>query len=137
MPSAARAAAPVCRTLLESTPGAWVDLDGDGYPEYQAPRIYDLTLCADAGASYVVHPPRIERCFVGWRPTCVAVYVTVSPVWPQAGARADLCYTSDGGYPTCASIATEPLPAPVEQTVCVGVDVNGGFPCSGAVLTLE
>lgn len=140
VPSAARAAdaAPTCRTLLQSTPPATVDLDGDGYPDYNAPRILDVTLCSETWASYVTYPPRVERCFAGWHPTCVAVYVTVAPVDPSAGAYADVCYTIEGQDRTCRTISTVPLePELLRQTICIGVDLYGGFPCSGSVFTLE
>lgn len=139
VPSAARAdSAPACRTLLHSTPPASVDLDGDGYPDYSAPRILDVTLCSETWASYVTYPPRVERCFVGWHPTCVAVYTTVSPVDPDVGARADLCYTVEGQSRTCTSIDTAPLePALPPQTICIGVDLYGGYPCNGSVFTFE
>ncbi|HYP23910.1 MAG TPA: hypothetical protein VEV43_10070, partial [Actinomycetota bacterium] len=79
VPSPARAATIVCETLVESTPSVRADLDGDGYPEYRVPSIQDVTLCSDAGASYVTNTPRTENCFVGWHPDCVAVYVTLMP----------------------------------------------------------
>lgn len=123
--------------LLESTPGATVDLDGDGYPEYRVPSIYDVELCSDSNASYTVSAPRTERCFVGWHPTCIAVYVTVVPVTAQAGARADLCYTIEGLGRSCGGVATEPLPTPIQQTACIGFDLYGGHPCSGTVFTFE
>lgn len=132
-PSPARAAA-TCQTLLQSTPGAKVDLDGDGYPEASVPRILDVTLCSDAGASYVTHEPRLERCFIGWHPKCIAVYVTVVPASAQAGARADLCYTIEGQTRTCRVVTTPPQPAPIQQTVCIGFDLDGGHPCTGGTV---
>ena len=136
-PSAARAAdadVPVCRTLLDSTPGATVDLDGDGYPDYRVPSISDVTLCSDAGASYVTSPPTTERCFAGWHPTCIAVYVTVAPAWAEAGGRADLCYTIEGQGRTCGVLETAPSPAPLRQTACIGFDLYGGHPCTGGTV---
>lgn len=128
---AADAGTPVCQTLIESTPGATADLDGDGNPDYTVPSITDVTLCSDAAASYVVHQPTIGRCFVGWKPTCVAVYVRVMPAWAEAGARGELCYTIEGQGRSCAVLEIAPLIGePPPQTVCIGIDVTGGRPCS-------
>lgn len=136
VPSPARATTLVCQTLLKSTPGARLDLDGDGHPEAQVPALYDVTLCSEAGASYVTYPPTTERCFVGWHPTCMAVYVTVVPADADAGARGELCYTVEGGGRSCGELETAPVRGPDHQTACIGYDVNGGHPCSGSTLAL-
>lgn len=137
-PARAEDATAVCQTVLRSTPRVTADLDGDGNPEYTLPAIYDIAVCGEAGASYEILPPRIERCHDGWDFTCVAVYVTLLPVSAQAGAGADLCYTVEGQDRTCSGVDTPPLPNPPRQTVCIGVDVNGGFPCSsGALLSFD
>lgn len=135
-PAGAAESATTCQTLLQSTPGATVDLDGDGYPEARVPSVHDVVLCSDSNASYATYTPEIERCFVGWHPTCAAVYVTVVPVSAQAGARADLYYKIDGQQYS-ATLSTAPLPTPVRQTVCIGADLYGGHPCSGSVFTFE
>lgn len=137
LPSPAQAATIVCETLLESTPTVHADLDGDGYPEYRVPAIQDVTLCSDAGASYVTNSPTTENCFVGWHPTCIAVYVTLMPVEPQAGASGELCFTLEGSrFPTCRTVQTPPAPVVIEQTACIGFDLSGGHPCSGETLAL-
>lgn len=114
-----------------------VDLDGDGYPEYRVPSIQDVTLCSDAAASYVTNAPRTENCFVGWHPTCMAVYVTLTPVEPQAGASGTLCFTLEGSrIPTCRVVQTPPIQGLPRQTACIGFDLNGQHPCSGESLAL-
>lgn len=134
VPAPAQASTVVCDTILESTPSVRVDLDGDGWPEYRVPSINDVTLCSDAGASYSVSIPRTENCFVGWHPTCIAVYVDVSPVNAEAGASGELCFRLDNGWPICQTVQTPPLSPLDKQTACIGFDVNGGHPCSGTAL---
>lgn len=137
IPSPAHAGTIVCETLLESTPTVTADLDGDGYPEYRVPSIQDVTLCSDAGAAYTTSTPRTENCFVGWHPTCMAVYVDLTPVDAQAGASGELCFRLENSrFPTCQGVETPPLPALFEQTACIGFDLNGGHPCSGSALAL-
>lgn len=122
---------------MESTPSVRADLDGDGYPEYRVPSIQDVTLCSDAGASYTTSTPRTENCFVGWHPTCIAVYVTVMPADADAGASGELCFTLEGSiYPTCRRFRTPASPDVITQTACIGFDLNGGHPCSGETLAL-
>lgn len=137
VPSPARASTIVCQTVLQSTPSVRADLDGDGYPEYRVPSIQNVTLCSDAGAGYTVSTPRTERCFAGWHPTCMAVYVDLTPVDAQAGASGELCFTVEGSwYPTCRRVQTPPTPVVFEQTACIGYDLGGGHPCSGETLAL-
>lgn len=137
VPSPARAATIVCETLLESTPSVNVDLDGNGYPEYRVPSVQNMTLCSDAAASYVTNTPRTENCFVGWHPTCVAVYVTLMPAEAQAGASGELCFELDSSrFPICQEVRTPPAPTVFEQTACIGFDASGGHPCSGETLAL-
>ena len=137
LPSPAQATTVVCETLLQSTPSVWADLDGDGYPEYRVPAIQNVTLCSDASASYVTNTPRTENCFAVWHPTCMAVYVTLMPVEPQAGASGQLCFTVEGTrLPTCRTVQTPPVPTLISQTACIGFDLNGGHPCSGETLAL-
>lgn len=123
---------------MESTPTVRVDVDGDGYPEHQVPTIQNITLCSEASASYVISAPRTENCFVGWHPTCIAVYVDLMPVDAQAGASAELCaHPERARFPICVDVVTPPgLFETVNQTVCIGFDLSGGHPCSGETLAL-
>ena len=136
-PASAADSTPVCQTVLQSTPGVTADIDGDGYPEYRVPRIYDVVLCSEAGASYVTYPLRTEPCMAGWHPTCMAVRFNVVPAEADAGASADLCYTIEGLGRSCHSVDTLPVPWPAPQVVCIGYDLNGGHPCGGSVFALE
>ena len=133
----AQASTIVCETLLESTPTVRADIDGDGYPEHRVPAIYDITLCSDAGASYTTSTPRTENCFVGWHPTCIAVYVDLMPANAAAGASGELCFRFENSrFPTCQEVRTPPVPAPLAQTACIGFDLGGGHPCSGSALAV-
>ena len=138
LPSPAQATTIVCETLLATTPTVLADIDGDGYPEYRVPTIQDVTLCSDAGASYVTSAPTTESCYEGRTPPCIAVYVTLMPANAQAGASGELCYRFENSrFPTCQEVRTPPALAPVpNQTACIGFDLNGGHPCSGETLAL-
>lgn len=138
IPSPAGATTLVCQTLVESTPSVRVDLDDDGNPEYRVPSIEDVTLCSHAGAAYTTSTPRTENCFIGWHPTCIAVYVDLTPVDVQAGADATVCFELDSSrFPVCQQVRTPPSTIPVDQTVCMGFDLGGGHPCSGSTVALE
>lgn len=136
MPAPARASAPVCQLLLRDTPPVTVDLDGDGNSDFRSPRIENVTLCADSWAYAVTNAPEIDFCGAGWHPTCVAVRVTLSPVEGQVGGSAELCYSIDG-WPTCHTLTTPPLSWPPRMVACIGVDLGGGYPCTGSVFTFE
>lgn len=141
VPTPARAdasAAPVCHTLLQSTPPITVDLDGDGNPDFRSPRITDVTLCAEAGATYATFPPTVERCdpWPATPPTCMRILITLVPVEVAAGATAEVCYTVDGTR-ICQGVTTPPPPMFPRTTMCIGYDHYGGFPCGGSIVTLD
>lgn len=132
------AAEPTCSTLLETTPGIEADIDGDGYPDYRAPRIYDVTLCSETGAGYVTYPPTINNCStVPKSVRCMAVYVTILPAYAGAYAYAELCYSIEGVGRSCEPIETGQTRQPERRTICIGYDLDGGHPCSGTVFTME
>lgn len=135
-PSPARADTLVCQTLVESTPGVRADIDGDGSPDVVVPVLTDVTLCSNGGVSYVTYPPRTEGCFIGWHPTCIAVYVQVVPVEAQTDASVQLCATVEGQGRTCRVVDTRRLRGLDPKTVCVGFDLHGNHPCSGSEVAL-
>lgn len=126
-----------CTTILNTTPGIEADLDGDGNADVRAPRIYDVTLCSEAGASYVTFPPTTQTCSYGKYPTCMAVYVSVLPAHVFAGASGELCFSIEGAGRTCEGIATPTWDYAAPRVICIGYDVNGGHPCAGSVFAFE
>ena len=138
-PAGATAESPVCSVILETTPGIEVDLNDDGYPEYRAPRIYDVTLCQDANAGVTTYPPTVDNCStLPKRIHCVAVRVTLLPAYPDARVQAELCYTVEGDWaPTCVPVDSGDNGWAAPRTVCIGIDTEGGSPCGGGVVVLE
>lgn len=127
-----------CTTILDTTPGIEVDADGDGYPDYRAPRIYDVTLCTETAAGFVTYPPTIDNCSTAPKSVrCMAVYVTILPAFAGAHAEGELCFSIEGGGRGCAPFDSGDMAAHRPRTACIGYDLDGGHPCSGSVFTLE
>jgi hypothetical protein len=135
VPSPARADTLVCQTLVESTPGVRADVDGDGNPDVVVPVLSDVTLCAEAEVSTVTHPVTTDSCFIGWHPTCIAVYIRLIP--PDVDGGVELCATIEGQGRTCRVVDLAKLGRPfAERIVCVGFDLHGNHPCSGSEVAL-
>lgn len=128
-----------CRTLLSTTPAIEVDTNNDGYPEYRAPRIHDVTLCTEASYGYVVYPPTTENCSpVPKTFTCMAVRITVLPAYAGASGSAELCFTIEGDWaPQCNDLGVDDGAWTAPRVMCIGYDLGGGHPCDGSVFALE
>lgn len=137
-PAMADEAAPVCDTLLSTTPGIEVDLNNDGNPEYRAPRIYDVTLCSDASYGFVTYAPTIENCSdVPKSVECMAFRVSVLPAYANANANGELCASIEGSGRTCLPFDTGSWDWAAPRVICVGYDLDGGEPCDGGMLAFE
>lgn len=137
-PASAADTAALCRTLVSTTPGIEVDLDNDGYPEYRAPRIYDVTLCAEATYGYVTYPPTVENCSGTPKSVrCMAVRITVLPAYAGASANGELCASIEGNGRHCVPFDTFTWDWTEPRVICVGYDLDGGHPCDGSVLAFE
>lgn len=137
-PAAALDATVSCRTLLQTTPGVEVDLNGDGNPEFRAPRIYDVTLCSDATYGVVTYPPRTESCSdIPKGLDCRAIYITVLPAYAGARVQGEVCASIEGSGTTCRPFDSGAWDVAAPNVICVGYDLNGGHPCSGSVLSFE
>ena len=135
-PAGANAAG--CTTVLNTTPGIEADLDGDGYPDVRAPRIYDVTLCSEHGAGYVVYPPELDNCSdVPKSVRCMAVYITVLPAYAGAYAEGEICFSIEGSGQTCEPFDTGTINHVAPVRMCVGYDLDGGHPCSGNIFAVE
>lgn len=130
--------AAICRTVISTTPVIEVDLDNDGNPEFRAPRIYDVTLCADANAAYVTYPPTVENCSpLPKQFTCMAVRITVLPAYVSPSASVEACFTIEGFARQCVPVNSGPWSWTAPRVVCVGYDLNGGHPCDGSVVAVD
>ena len=135
-PAGANAAS--CTTVLSTTPGIEADLDGDGYPDVRAPRIYDVTLCSEHGAGYVVHTPEIDNCSdVPKSVECMAVYFMVLLAYAGAYAEGEVCFSIEGSGRTCQPFDTGRINYAAPVRMCVGYDLDGGHPCAGSVFAIE
>lgn len=127
-----------CRTLLSTTPGIEADIDGDGNPDFRAPRIYDVVLCSDASVGYTTHLPWIDNCSEMPKSVrCMAVRIPVLPAYVGAHAEATLCYSIEGLPRECRSLITPIIRWSEPFTMCVGYDLDGGAPCSGSMFAIE
>ncbi|MDQ3956741.1 MAG: hypothetical protein M3273_00295 [Actinomycetota bacterium] len=137
--AAGAVSSPTCKLILQTTPGIEVDTNDDGYPEYRAPRIHDVTLCWEATAGYVTFPPTIENCSAAPKSVrCMAVRISVLPAQVSAHAYAELCFTVEGDYaPTCNHVDSGAIDWTEPRVICIGYDLDGGHPCDGAMFSLE
>ena len=138
-PAGAIETSPTCQLLLQTTPAVEVDTNDDGYPEYRAPRIHDVTLCSDATVWHVTYPPTVENCSEYPRSLdCVAVRATIRPASAGGSAYGELCFTIEGNYaPNCQPIDLTVDDGHDPRTICIGFDRNGGHPCDGSMFALE
>ena len=135
-PSPAVAAPSTCQSLLPaSTPSVIADVDGDGNPDATVPAVTDVTLCVGADVVLTETPGVSGEQCAEWA-TCWRFYVDYH-LTGYAAAGMQVCYTA-GGVQNCTRMA--PLRVPLDRfeggTVCIGVDLAGGRPCDGEVVTL-
>lgn len=122
-----------CVAFAARTPSVEVDLDGDRNPEVRVPSISDVYVCAQDDVTLTADPVTLERC--DFYPTCWAAHIHVYGK-----------VTADTGLSVCRSVDNQPLCSYVDvgavtaetpwiNPICVGADLNGGYPCSGWYLT--
>lgn len=121
-----------CQGFAGPTPSVEVDINNDQNPEVRVPSLSNVSVCAQADVFVTGNPVRVERC--DWMFNCWAVYVHL-----QAGVTVDsglsLCRAIDGSY-SCANADIGPwsYTTPDMDTICIGIDLNGQYPCSGGAL---
>lgn len=120
-----------CHLLLAGpTPSAEVDLDDDGNPEVRVPSLRDVTLCVGADVVLTDRPDWWSEPCAEWG-TCWRFFVHYG-LSGYADAGAQLCYTVDGVQRCTKTLDVHvPINAIQGGTMCIGVDLQGGFPCSG------
>lgn len=118
-----------CQSIAGPTPSAEIDTNNDGNPEVRVPSLRDILVCAEGSAIAQGNPARVENCSFGV--SCWRVLIH-----PQAGATIEsgvqVCRTIDGSR-TCSTVDQPPwsIMTPDQNTLCIGIDLNGGFPCGG------
>lgn len=127
-------AATHCEYFSGPTPSAEIDINNDGNPEVRVPSLSNVSVCAQADVFVHGEPLRVENC--GW----FGVNCWRILIHPQAGATIDsgvvVCRSVDGGPQVCSTVHVGPWTymTPDQDTICIGIDLNGGFPCSGGAL---
>lgn len=122
-----------CEYVSGPTPSVEVDLQNDQNPEVRVPSLSNIAVCAQADVFATGQPVRAEFCewFVS---DCIRVYVHL-----QAGVSAysglSVCRAVDGAY-SCSNADVGPwsYTTPDMDTICIGIDLNGGYPCSSGTL---
>lgn len=128
----ARAATRCVMVFAGPSPSVEVDTNNDGNPEYRVPSLSDVTVCSHSSVSLLGTPARVEPC---------NAFGPITPCWrvlvhPQAGAEIEggilLCRAIDQ-VSTCSTIDVGPwrYMTPPAETLCIGIDLHGGKPCSG------
>ena len=119
-----------CQYFYGPTPSAEIDTNNDGNPEVRVPSLSNVSVCGEGSAFLQGDPVRAEQCYY-WSTSCWRVLIH-----PQAGATIEsgvqVCRSIDGSR-TCSTVDQPPwsIMTPDQNTLCVGIDLNGGFPCGG------
>lgn len=127
-------AATYCEYFYGPTPSAEVDTNNDGNPEVRVPSLSNVSICAQSDVFVHGQPVRAESCEGWFGINCWRVYVHA-----QAGVTIEeglqVCRSIDG-VPTCSTVHVGPWTywTPDVDTICIGIDLNGGYPCSGGQL---
>lgn len=125
-------AATQCQYFYGPTPSIEIDKENDGNPEVRVPSLSNVSVCASGNAITHGQPARVERCDF-WSTSCWRILIH-----PQAGATIDsaiqVCRAIDGSY-SCSTISQPPwtVMTPDQDTLCIGIDLNGGGPCGGGL----
>lgn len=123
-----------CEYFAGPTPSAEIDTNNDGNPEVRVPSLSNVSVCAQADVFVTGEQLRIENCS-WWGISCWRIYVHA-----QAGVYLDsglaVCRSVDGGPQTCSTVDVGPwgYETPPVNRICIGIDLNGGFPCSSGQL---
>lgn len=126
-----------CRTVFAGpTPSVEVDTNNDGNPEARVPSLTNARLCTTSNVTLTDSPNWwSEPC--NWQGTCQRIFVHYG-LSGSAEGQAQLCYSLDG-LPTCGT--TTPVRVPLNvvgpNTMCIGVDAQGGSPCGGGTSYLS
>jgi hypothetical protein len=123
-------AAVQCLGWAGPTPSVEVDTNNDGNVEVRVPSLSNISVCAAGNVFTDTDVARVEPCsFVPM--SCWRLLVT-----PQVGAEIEsdlsLCRAID--RVTSCSRISQPrwgVATPAQPTLCIGIDLNGGFPCGG------
>jgi hypothetical protein len=128
-------AATYCEYYYGPSPSAEVDLNDDGNPEVRVPSLSNVSVCAHADVLVHGEPLRVENCSGWFGVNCWRVYVHAQ-AGVTVGSGLEICRSVDGGPQTCTTIDQAPWTyyTPDVNRICIGIDLNGGFPCSGGAL---
>lgn len=136
-PSHANVAPSTCRTLIAGpTPAVEVDTNNDGNPEVRVPSMTNVRVCVYGDVTLTDSPNTwSEPC--NSQGTCQRFFVHYG-LSGSAGGSATLCQTIDGrqtcGYTTPVHV---PLNVLAPNTMCIGVDLTGGYPCGGGTAMIS
>jgi hypothetical protein len=124
-------AATQCQYFYGPTPSAEVDTNNDGNPEVRVPSLSDVSVCAGGDAFVHGNPIRVEPCEEWFGASCWRLLIH-----PQAGATIDGGVTvcreiDDAGVCSYLDVGPWTYMTPDADTLCIGIDLNGGRPCAG------
>lgn len=120
-----------CQYFYGPTPSAEIDTNNDGRPEVRVPSLSNVSVCGEGSALAHGNPVHVEPCYEWFGASCWRLLIH-----PQAGATIEsgvqLCRSIDGAR-TCSTLDQPPwtVMTPDQDTLCVGIDLTGGYPCAG------
>ncbi|HEX2295878.1 MAG TPA: hypothetical protein VHN37_11270 [Actinomycetota bacterium] len=118
-----------CQHFAGPTPSAEIDLQNDDDPEVRVPSLSNVSVCASGNVLVRGEPLRVEPCG-NWDGRCWRILAT-----PEAGATISsgvrVCRAIDGAY-SCSTVDQPPwdIDTPPSDTLCIGIDLDGGRPCA-------
>lgn len=123
-------AATNCQYFYGPTPSAEIDTNNDGNPEVRVPSLSNVSVCAQSDGFVHGDPVRVEDCY--WFASGCWKILVHAQVGATIGNEITVCRSIDG-VQTCSYIEQAPwtVMSPDVDTLCIGIDLNGGRPCSG------
>lgn len=134
--AAPASAGTACSVLLAGpTPSVEIDTDNDGNPEVRVPSATNVTLCVGADVVLSDSPSWWSEPCSEWG-TCTRFFVHYG-LSGYAETGAQVCFTLDGEE-VCTRMRPVRVPLDAIQggTMCIGVDLGGGRPCSGGTAVI-
>ena len=129
-PALATTATLPCQSFSGPTPSVEIDTNNDGNPEVRVPSLSNVSVCGQGTVIAEADTARVEPC------SSIPMSCWRLLIEAEAGATlsSDLrvCRAIDGAY-SCSTVEQPPwtVRVPEHDTLCVGIDLNGGFPCGG------
>lgn len=119
-----------CQSIPGPTPSAEIDTNNDGNAEVRVPSVRDISVCASGDVFADADVARLEPC--GWTLTSCYRILIDAETSAGIGSTVQVCRSVDG-VRSCSRVDQPEwhTGTPPMDTLCIGIDSSGGFPCGG------